>query len=177
MLSRQGKGTQLRAGLRQGRGGSHQHRVDGGWASRIRSALAEERLVLYSQEIVTLGESDSNSRHVEILLRILDEHGAIIPPAAFIPAAERYQFMPAIDRWVIDTVLATLGAGHFADVKAAIHTCAINLSGASLADRGLPDFIREEFMRYQVPPGLCASRSRRRPQFRNGIPPCRSSGG
>ncbi|MBV8635361.1 MAG: diguanylate cyclase, partial [Burkholderiaceae bacterium] len=77
-----------------------------GWVARIRQALEEDRFVLYSQPILPLSPDAKQGKHCEILLRLSDENEQIVPPGAFIPAAERYGLMPAIDRWVIRNALA-----------------------------------------------------------------------
>jgi len=69
------------------------------WTARISKALEDDRFQLYQQPIV--GVSDNRRKHLEILLRMIDEDGNVIPPGAFMPAAERYGLMPDIDRWVI----------------------------------------------------------------------------
>ena len=117
------------------------------WVNRIHRALSENRLLLYAQPIVPLhGDGPS---HQELLVRLLDEHNEVIPPMAFLPAAERYNLMPAIDRWVIRTAFAALAArGNGAAHPGAI---AINLSGASIGDEQFLDFVREQFDRFRVP--------------------------
>ncbi len=115
------------------------------WVARIKTALAHDRFCLYSQAIVALqGEPDSHvGAHVEILLRMLDDDGRIVAPMAFIPAAERYDLMIQIDRWVIRNTFRMLAAtknlpGH------AIATCAINLSGGSIGDEQFVEFVLEQ---------------------------------
>ncbi len=116
------------------------------WVSRIQQALEEGRFCLYRQPILPLGESTERPRH-ELLVRMRDEYGALVPPMAFIPAAERYNLMPAVDRWVIDAALA--GCRRFDGSDG----CAINLSAASLSDPSLPDYIRESLTRHGVAAG------------------------
>ncbi len=79
-------------------------------AAGIHSALDANRFRLYAQEIRSLRARSEQGRHVEILVRMVDEHGALIMPGAFIPAAERYDLMGHIDRWVIRNVLHQYGA-------------------------------------------------------------------
>jgi PAS domain S-box-containing protein len=88
--------------------------------------------------------------HFEVLVRMLDVDGGLVPPGMFLPAAERYQLMPAIDRWVVRNTFAACQRA-LARNPAAIECCAINLSGASLSDAGLLDFVRAQFALYQVP--------------------------
>ncbi|MEO8166297.1 MAG: diguanylate cyclase, partial [Betaproteobacteria bacterium] len=71
------------------------------WVSRLQRALEEGRFVLYSQEIISVKENPPRASHHELLVRMLDERGRIVPPMAFIPAAERYSIMPMIDQWVV----------------------------------------------------------------------------
>lgn len=119
------------------------------WVSRISQALKEDRLCLHCQAIVPLDRS--LPRHGEILVRLLDEEGNLIPPMSFIPAAERYNLMPAIDRWVIRTAFA--GIGQFLETNPARGMmCSINLSGASLGEEGFEDYLREQFALHRVPP-------------------------
>jgi diguanylate cyclase (GGDEF)-like protein len=101
------------------------------WVQRINKALEENRFVLFAQAIAPVRDDPHLPPHYEILLRLRDEQGKLVPPFAFIPAAERYKLMPAIDRWVVDTTLDCLqhAATHAPDV---VISCAINLSGQSL---------------------------------------------
>jgi EAL domain-containing protein (putative c-di-GMP-specific phosphodiesterase class I) len=78
----------------------------------------------------------------ELLIRMVDEHGQLVPPMAFIPAAERYNLMPAVDRWVIRTALPMIARARAAEGGDSVYI--INLSGASIGDERLFDFIREE---------------------------------
>ena len=82
-----------------------------GVGARIQRALEEDRLRLFSQQIVSLRFSSKQDTHCEILLRLLDEDGRLILPARFIPAAERFGLMPLIDRWVVREALQIVAAG------------------------------------------------------------------
>ena len=68
----------------------------------------ESQFCLYYQPIAPLNAELTTGEHYEVLLRFVDDKGQLIPPMAFLPAAERYNLMPAIDRWVIRTFLAML---------------------------------------------------------------------
>jgi diguanylate cyclase (GGDEF)-like protein len=119
------------------------------WANRLRWEVEEDRLLLDYQEIVPLsGESDTT--RIELLLRLRDEQGGLILPGTFLPAAERYSLMPTVDRWVIQTALANFNHLHPSGEQLGI--CAINLSGASIEDNGLADFILELISHHAVPP-------------------------
>ena len=125
-----------------------------GWVERLHKALDKQRFVLYSQRIMPLSGSSTNSNHYEILLRMKGENGELIPPMAFIPAAERYGLMPQIDRWVISNAFAQYASSHPSDRTK--DTCTINLSGASICDEHLYDFVVEQFKQSQVDPaGIC----------------------
>ena len=106
-----------------------------GWVGRIQKALEEDRFVLYSQKILPLVNSLEDGDHYEVLLRMKEEDGTLIPPMAFIPAAERYGLMPQLDRWVITTAFAQHKERH--PPGHPVGTCAINLSGASICDENL----------------------------------------
>lgn len=116
------------------------------WVSRITQALEEDRFILYFQPIVPLKAGGDEKMHVEILLRMRDNEDVVFP-MAFIPAAERFDLMPAIDRWVIQNVFAFCEASERTDV-----TYAINLSGASLGGDDLMLFLHEQFSAFDVSP-------------------------
>jgi len=101
------------------------------WATRISQALEEDRFCLYSQAIVPLG--DGSEKHYELLLRMLDVQGKIVPPGAFLPAAERYDLIEQLDTWVITKALALLAANP--EFVKQIQFISINLSGPSLTNR------------------------------------------
>ncbi len=111
------------------------------WASRIRDALREERLLLDFQELRPIQPGADEPPHIELLLRLRAEDGREVMPGAFLPAAERFGLMPAIDRWVVGTALHNLDRLHPSGQR--LGTCAINLSSASLEDAGLLQVIAD----------------------------------
>jgi diguanylate cyclase (GGDEF)-like protein/PAS domain S-box-containing protein len=126
-------------------------------ASQITKALEENRFCLYYQTIVPIANADSHGEHYEVLLRLYDETGNLVPPNLFIPAAERYNLMHLVDRWVIDTLFSSQKE-HY---RQAWERCqnqgdrslyAINLSGSSINDDQFIEFVREQFALYQIPP-------------------------
>lgn len=129
------------------------------WVSRIHKALENNSFCLYCQPIVSLNSSESNSNHCEILLRLLDEAGKLIPPMAFIPAAERYGLMNLIDRWVIRTLFTELGQYYqdgYCLEKSDRTFYAVNLSGASINDDEFIGFLHGQFTLHQVlPQAIC----------------------
>ncbi len=112
------------------------------WVSRITRACEENRLELYFQPIVPIGANRDQRAHYELMLRMRDENGALVQPNEFIPAAERYNVMPMIDRWVVHHALATL-AHHTFDTHPP-YTLSINLSGTSLNDDRFIEFLIAE---------------------------------
>ena len=123
------------------------------WVGRLQKALDDNRFILYSQAIVQVSGAGPAGTHCEILVRMLDEDGTLVPPMAFIPAAERYNLMPAIDRWVIRTALATLARMRAEGVGDQVDLCTINLSGASIGDDRFLSFVREQLLLFAVPHG------------------------
>jgi diguanylate cyclase (GGDEF)-like protein/PAS domain S-box-containing protein len=132
-----------------------EHRGKMQWVSRIPQALEENRFHLYYQKIVPITPSDLRKEHYEILLRLEDETGQIVPPMAFIPAAERYNLMHLIDRWVINALFSYL-AQQYPDVQVYPVIYAVNLSGASINDESFMYFVKEQLAYYRIPPsGIC----------------------
>lgn len=121
------------------------------WVSRINEALNEDRFTLYRQTIQSL--QNDNGGHAEILIRMLDQDDKLIPPGAFIPAAERYNLMPAIDRWVINKAFSYLASEPDAEArKNCVDKHFINLSGASLSDTDLFDHIKGQIDHFHLAP-------------------------
>ena len=121
------------------------------WIGRLQRAIEEDRFVLYSQDIAGLDPAHKLSDHCEILIRMLDEKGELVPPMAFIPAAERYNLMPSIDRWVVRNAFAII-ARQQAETGGAPALYAINLSGASIGDERFLEYVREQFSHFAVSP-------------------------
>ena len=110
--------------------------------SEIQKSLDNDAFVLYAQPIVPLAPGSDGSRY-EILLRMQDNKGNRVSSSAFFSAAERYQLMPQIDRWVVSRTLARLS--EFADwLEKTSAQFAINLSGQSLGDDDILTFVVEE---------------------------------
>ncbi|WP_321795919.1 EAL domain-containing protein [Caballeronia sp. J97] len=123
------------------------------WCGRIKDALANNRFCLYGQEIrparpADLHKTIEHPRHVEVLLRMVGDSGKIVSPYHFLPAAERYGLMSAIDRWVVRAVFATLArTGNPEGIQ-----YAINLSGASIGDERFLQFLTDQFEISNVDP-------------------------
>ena len=122
------------------------------WVQRIQQALNEDRFCLYGQEIVALSECEDDGIHLEILVRMRDESGALVPPSSFIPAAERFGVMKLIDRWVVTHAFRTLVERRQFRGALPITCCAINLSGSTFGDDAFLSFLKQAFTEYNVPP-------------------------
>lgn len=116
--------------------GHHHHLAR--WMQKVREAVESSRFQLLVQDIVPIGAGESPERHGELLVRMLDEHGGLVAPHTFLSAAERYNLMPAVDRWVIQHTFEALQNG--AEALSSLDWCAINLSGQSLSD---PEFLED----------------------------------
>lgn len=110
------------------------------WVSRIEQALDEDRFELYGQRISPIGSSCTRI-HCEILLRMIDMDGAIIPPGAFLPAAERFHMAPRIDRWVLRNVFEWMKS--IGSTTDNIEMIAVNLSGQSIGDKTFHKYLVE----------------------------------
>ncbi|OZA29171.1 MAG: GGDEF domain-containing protein [Hydrogenophilales bacterium 17-61-9] len=126
------------------------HRGEIQWVTRIHRALEEDRLRLSWQEIRRSDGEAGATRYVELLLRMKDDDGSDILPMAFIPAAERYSIMPALDGWVIEETLRL--CKRYLDFRQAQHCLfAVNLSGASLK---APAFRQKLLLHLQENPAM-----------------------
>tara|TARA_R110001583_G_scaffold51161_11_gene159771 strand:+ start:2925 stop:5120 length:2196 start_codon:yes stop_codon:yes gene_type:complete len=126
-----------------------ERRTQTGWVARINAALKDDRFTIYHQNFRALKEEYEERLHLEILLRMIDEDGMIVSPGHFIPAAERYDLMPQIDRWVINKVFS-----EFQKLKSLSPTQTvminINLSGASINSLKLYTFIQNKIAEFNV---------------------------
>ncbi|WP_373974703.1 EAL domain-containing protein [Chitinibacter sp. SCUT-21] len=99
---------------------------DMSWAAKLPEMLEQNRFVLFYQQMLALQDTAELEPHAEILVRGLDEQGKVVPPGLFLPAAERFNVINRIDRWVSQTFL-----NQILPEKVVF---GINLSAASLAD-------------------------------------------
>ena len=118
----------------------------------ITDEINDEQFMLYCQPIVPLSYSVPQQHHYEVLIRKINLEGDIMLPTAFIPSAERYLLMPNIDRWVIKNTFATYRELLNKSNEKCNYVFSINLSGTSLGDKSLLDYIREQFVIYSIPP-------------------------
>ena len=119
------------------------------WTSRLQQALDNNHFELYYQPIVNIQGQSDNSLHLEILLRLRDDDDNIIPPGAFLPAAERYGLLASIDRWVVNQAMAWLGSNQRQMKDSQI---AINLAGETLSDPNFMGFVLDTLEKYSIAP-------------------------
>jgi len=116
------------------------------WISRIHEALAVERFILYQQPVRPLTADASPEPLFEILVRMFDEQGNLVPPNDFIPSAERYHLISSIDRWVIGNGLAAL-----AEVDESVRFI-FNVSGQSVSEETFQAFVMDQLRTTRVAP-------------------------
>ncbi|WP_192954775.1 EAL domain-containing protein [Gallaecimonas mangrovi] len=114
-------------------------------ASRLKAAISQQRFMLYSQ---TIEAFDGEERMAELLLRLRSDDGGIIGPAAFIPAAERYDLMEQLDLWVVDQVLSQQA---MALARSPIDCFFINLSANSLSSEAFAQQLLDKISNSALP--------------------------
>ncbi|MDX2477994.1 MAG: EAL domain-containing protein [Gammaproteobacteria bacterium] len=127
------------------------------WVQRLQDTLEQDRFRLFFQPIQNLhtASADKGKLHGEVLVRMLDEDNQLVAPGSFIPSAERYGLMPAIDRWVVSNTFRMLVQARKTK-HTGIMSCSINLSGQSLSDDRFNDFLVNEISSSGVSPSeLC----------------------
>lgn len=120
------------------------------WLQRLKQSLEEDRFILYTQSITST--HDQNDTHYEILLR-LDIDGQIFKPNTFLTAAERYNLMPNIDRWVVEHAFETINRIHSSHNGTQTLPCFnINLSGQSISKDEFLDYLLSQFELHEIDP-------------------------
>lgn len=115
----------------------------------IKEALAKDRMVLFAQPIVPLQGDQSLRPHYEILLRIRNEAGELESPQEFVRAAEQYDMMRAVDRWVVDAFFSTIAP--YVDVMDGAMGFSINLSGKSMGDGDFKEYVKQKIVQNPMP--------------------------
>lgn len=128
-----------------------QRRGEMEWVSQLTRALQDKQFVLHKQCIVALNGATTGPA-CEFLLRLKDREGNLILPDAFIPAAERYDLMPKLDRWVLTQAFTYLAQQFATQHAKADSIYFINLSGATLGDVSYLQFVKEALSRNAIPP-------------------------
>jgi diguanylate cyclase (GGDEF)-like protein/PAS domain S-box-containing protein len=131
-------------------GVSHRHR-EMHWVARVTRAAEENRLELFYQPIVSIGAPKTEGFH-ELTVRLRDDDGQLVPPSEFIPAAERYNVMSVIDRWVVLRAVELLRARRSAGAAPLV---AINLSGTSLNEQSFAEFVLQNIGEPAIAKALC----------------------
>ncbi len=128
------------------------HRGQVRWVQRLRDAMDNNRFAIYAQPIKPVDEDSDERESLEILLRLRDaESRKLIPPGAFLPAAERYGMSVELDKWVITSLFNMLFVHHAFE---AVHRKYwINLSGSSVGDRRFAEFLKNAVANSPLPPG------------------------
>lgn len=130
----------------------HQRQLQ--WITRLREATERGHFELFFQPVQAL-QSTAAGLHYEVLLRYRDpQSGEWISPAQFLDAAARYDFLGAIDRWVIQHLCTWLAANprHLAQLA----QVNVNISACSLLDSSFHQLLQDELRRHGLPPGkLC----------------------
>lgn len=124
------------------------------WVSRVTRAVEQGRLELYQQPILATGEGEQRMQFHEMLVRMRGDGDTLVLPGEFVPAAERYNVITAIDRWVVrraaDLIIAR--ATHGLPPTLLI---AVNISNASICERAFIDFVLGLTENPVVGRGLC----------------------
>jgi len=128
--------------------------------SQINYAFELGNFRLYRQKIIALGADNGDAPHYEVLVRMLDQAGNLIPPSGFMASAERYNLLSSIERWVISSLVEFLHQQHASGAIPREKTAytnafyAVNLSGVSINDNSFTDFVRKLLTRFNLPRGL-----------------------
>ena len=120
------------------------------WLRELQTALHENGFELAVQPIIAMRGTADTGPAFEVLIRLPDERGKAADTAEFLRPAERYQLMPQIDRWVVNTTLVAISSG---EIKlAANRSCAINISGQTLGDESFLGFVVDALDRTGIAP-------------------------
>ena len=122
------------------------------WVAGVARAVEENRLELFFQPIVPIGTASSPGFH-ELTVRLRDDDGALVPPSEFIPAAERYNVMSIIDRWVVQQAVELLKARRLREEPPPL--LAVNLSGSSLNEQAFVEFVLQSVGDPAIAAALC----------------------
>jgi diguanylate cyclase (GGDEF)-like protein/PAS domain S-box-containing protein len=129
-----------------------QQRSEMDWATRVTEAVENDHLELYGQCIQSLNHSQPDGGlHFEVLVRLREVEGGLVLPGVFLPACERFDLMPIVDRWVITRAFSQVADCRRHHPSRVITQCAINLSGATLGDEKLLPFIRNQLALHDLP--------------------------
>jgi diguanylate cyclase (GGDEF)-like protein/PAS domain S-box-containing protein len=131
--------------------GTNRHR-EMQWVGRIARAVEDGRLELFAQRIVGIGPAQYHDPFFELMVRLRNEDGTLVPPIEFIPAAERYNVMVMVDRWVVNRAIELLER---APATTRLPLIAVNLSGTSINDEDFLEFVLSRLRDDRVAKALC----------------------
>jgi len=120
------------------------------WVSQLNKTLKEDRVQLRCQRVAPMGIPPAGNPYYEILLGLRDEKGEPVPTSEFLEAAEYYNQMPTLDRWVIRNVFRWMADN--ADRIKDVNGCVVNLSAHTLSDDKLLEYVMEQLSESRVPP-------------------------
>jgi diguanylate cyclase (GGDEF)-like protein len=118
---------------------------------QLRGAIKSDRLLLYAQRIVPLQKREAPEGY-EILLRLRGPDENIIAPGSLINAAQRYQLLPTVDRWVSERALQML-TPYRGMLRARSISVSINLSGQSIGDEAFIARFTDQLQAANLPRG------------------------
>ncbi len=136
----------------EGKSDARRHRRQIRWVQRLRDAMDNNRFAIYGQAIHPTTPRPDAPEMVEVLLRLRDpEQKRLIPPGAFLPAAERYGLNVELDEWVITRLLDMLFVHHAFQASDVRYW--VNLSGNSIGDERFAKTLKEAVLKAPLPPG------------------------
>ena len=130
---------------------SSEHQQEMQWVSRLHEALDNDAFELHLQRIQNISVLDTPSNHYEVLLRMVDKNDKLIPPGAFLPAAERFNLISSIDQWVVENVFKKLHQVNKENSLPDDLMIAINLSGLSMVNDALLKRITDLLDKSEIP--------------------------
>ncbi|ELS00173.1 EAL domain-containing protein [Gloeocapsa sp. PCC 73106] len=124
------------------------------WVELINKAIDTNKFQLFQQTIMPINSQGKISRHIEVLLRMINRDGQLLTPNLFLPVAEKYNLMPAIDKWVIETLFSLRKKFQNSSLDSCMY--GVNLSGSSINSQEFINFILEKLEQYQIlPQSIC----------------------
>ncbi|MBT5229501.1 MAG: EAL domain-containing protein [Methylococcales bacterium] len=118
------------------------------WVSKINQAIEDDSFVIHQQKIMPITAQEDTRDHFEVLIRMEGEAGELVPPGAFLPAAERYNLITNVDQWVVTALFNWLSTNEHKDNI----LCSVNLSGNTIGSEPFIQFLEESFIKYDVDP-------------------------
>lgn len=118
---------------------------------RIKAAIERGAFRLFCQLISPIAADSGEAEHYEILVRLIEEEEKLIPPGAFFPLAEKYGLMQHLDRWVVQHVALWASRHRSPDGNRKSSMYFINVSGATIADPGFPEFLQLTLQEHGLP--------------------------